>query len=228
MDFGCNNGAFLDSLSSKAIGRLVGLDVSRSAVAEAHKMFPHLDIRCIDTTVPLPFADATFTSITILDVIEHIDEQHELLTECRRLLDDDGVLIVTVPGRHLFSFLDVGNFKFFFPDVHRWWYSWRHTPEEYRRRYVSNPEGLVGDVSAKKRWHEHFSRAHLAELLAGAGFCVVRFDGTGLFARPLGIMRYFLRRSRRLLAFLERIQKWDAARFEATDLFCVARKARPN
>ena len=34
LDFGCHDGAFLDSLSSKAVDRLVGLDLSRAAVAQ--------------------------------------------------------------------------------------------------------------------------------------------------------------------------------------------------
>jgi hypothetical protein len=91
---------------------------------------------------------------------------------------------------------------------------------------VSNPEGLVGDVSAKKRWHEHFSRPQLAELLLAAGFRVDRFDGTGFFTRPLGMARHFVRRWRKLHALLQRILKWDAARFEVANLFCVALKTR--
>ncbi|GAG01110.1 unnamed protein product, partial [marine sediment metagenome] len=161
LDFGCYDGAFLRSLKEKGIARLFGVDISHEAVCKAHHQFPELEIIHISETVPLPFEDGLFTSITILDVIEHVYEQGALLDELNRVLKDNGTLIVTVPGQHLFSFLDIGNLKFRFPRLHRWYYCRKHSREEYECRYVSNPDGLVGDISAKKHWHEHFSRAKL-------------------------------------------------------------------
>ena len=61
-----------------------------------------------------------------------------------------------------------------------------HSQDQYHKRYVSNPDGMIGDISAKKQWHEHFSRSALSALLKKSGFAVVRFGGTGLFSRPIG------------------------------------------
>ena len=121
-----------------------------------------------------------------MDVLEHVYNQAELLAELNRILTDGGKLIVTVPGQHLFSFLDRGNFKFLFPRLHRWYYCLKHSREEYEYRYVSNPDGLVGDISTKKRWHEHFSRDKLGKMLAEAGFNVIDFDGAGFFSQIIG------------------------------------------
>jgi 2-polyprenyl-3-methyl-5-hydroxy-6-metoxy-1,4-benzoquinol methylase len=174
--------------------------------------------------MPLSFADGEFSSITILDVIEHIDKQQAVLRELNRLLSNDGVLIITVPGKHIFSFLDIGNLKFRFPRLHRRYYCRKHSVAEYERRYLSNPDGLVGDVSAGKRWHQHFSRRELANLLEQSGFEVVKFDGAGLFARMLKCIGFLCGRLKVLHHCMSKLEYLDAKTFESANLFCVVRK----
>lgn len=226
LDFGCSNGAFLNMLKPKKTGRLVGVDVSREAIKKGLQQLPDLELIQICEDASLPFDDGAFRSITILDVLEHVYEQTRLLAELNRVLKDGGILVVTVPGRHLFSFLDMGNLKFRFPGLHRWFYCLRHSQQEFEYRYVSNPDGLIGDVSARKRWHEHFSRAKLSKMLVEAGFSVIDFDGTGFFSRVIGNVRYFFQRFRRVHKVLTRLQSLDAGLFESTNLFCVAEKRR--
>jgi SAM-dependent methyltransferase len=224
LDFGCASGAFLASLRSKGIARLVGVDIAEDAVAQARRQFADLEIIHIKETVPLPFEDGIFTSITVLDVIEHIYEQRAVLCELKRVLTDDGTLIVTVPRQHLFSFLDLGNLKFRFPGIHRWYYCRKHSRDEYERRYQANPDGLVGDISAKKRWHEHFSRRKLRTLLNSAGFEVVCFDGTGFFLRIIRNLKRLFNCLRPLQSLLGIVEALDAKWFSSANLFCVARK----
>jgi SAM-dependent methyltransferase len=224
LDFGCFDGRFLASLGPKNIPVRVGADVSREAVALARKKCPELPIVRVAEAAPLPFADGAFTSITLLEVLEHVAEQKKLLGELGRVLAPDGRLIVSVPRRHVFSMLDLGNLKFLFPRLHRWFYSVRHSREQYERRYAANPDGLVGDVSARKRWHEHFTPEHLAELLGQAGFEVVSFDGSGLFARPLFVLFFVPCRIRLFRRLLDPLYRLDARHFESMNLFCLARK----
>jgi len=224
LDLGCHEGGFLDSLASKRIGRLAGADVSRDAIEAGRRRYSHLELMHVTVGGPLPFSDATFTSITLLDVIEHVPDQTVLLNELRRVLRDDGCLIVTAPGQHLLSFLDAGNFKFRFPRLHKWYYCRHHSPEEYEYRYVSNPDGRVGDVSARKRWHEHFSRAKMRSSLEGSGFQVVEFDGAGFWSRLISLVALCLPKTSSLQRLTRRVLAWDARHFESRDLFCVARK----
>ncbi|MCJ7691834.1 MAG: class I SAM-dependent methyltransferase [Sedimentisphaerales bacterium] len=224
LDFGCFDGAFLNSLAGKNIGRLAGVDISGEAVSKAKSQFPELEIIKINKAAALPFDDAAFNSVSILDVLEHVYEQAELLAELNRVLKDRGRLIVTVPGRHLFSFLDMGNLKFRFPRLHRWYYCLRHSRADYEQRYVSNPDGLIGDVSSRKRWHEHFSRRKLTKLLEKAGFRVIVFDGTGFFSRIISNVSYFLRWCGPAYKALMALKETDANLFESTNLFCIAEK----
>ena len=226
LDFGCNKGLFLNKLKAKKIGRLVGVDISEEAVKKGRQLFPELEIIKIHETTPLPFDDASFSSITILDVLEHVYQQPELLAELNRVLKDGGKLIVTVPGQHFFSFLDMGNFKFRFPRLHRCYYRLRHSPEEYEYHYVSNPDGLIGDISARKRWHEHFSRPKLQKLLTEAGFTVIDFDGAGFFNRVIRNVNHFLQWLKPAHKALEKLKSLDNRLFESANLFCLAEKRK--
>jgi len=224
LDYGCHDGTFLNTLKDKKIGRLVGVDVCEKAIRHGQECFPELEIIKIGEASNLPFEDGTFNSVTVLDVLEHVYKQAELLVELNRVLSDEGRLIITVPGQHLLSFLDRGNFKFRFPKLHRWYYCLGHSQEDYEHRYVSNPDGLIGDISARKRWHEHFSREKLSKLLAEAGFNVIDFDGAGFFSRVIGNVSYFLRWSKLVHKVFARLQSLDMKLFESANLFCMAEK----
>ena len=225
LDYGCHDGKFLASLGPKNLGRRAGLDVARDPVAKARREFPDLDVRHVAQGAPLPFPDATFDSITLMDVLEHVWDQAGLLAELRRVLADGGRLIVTVPGRYVFSFCDMGNLKFIFPRLHRWFYTLAHSRAAYERRYVSDPDGLVGDISARKRWHEHFRRRDLAALLDRAGLEVLEFDGSCFFERPLGPLLWAMGKVPGLARLASAFSRFDARRFESMNLFCVAAKA---
>lgn len=178
----------------------------------------------IRRTVPLPFGAGGFSSASLLDVLEHVHEQRALLGEICRVVVPGGVVIVTVPRQHLFSFLDVGNFKFLFPRLHRWHDCRRHSREEYHQRHVADPDGLIGDISARKRWHEHFTPARLERLLRASGLSVVRFDGAGLLRRPIEVLGCLVGRFAGARRVLARLAEWDDRRYEWANLFCLARK----
>jgi len=226
LDFGCNDGNSLNALKDKNIARLVGVDVSVEAIERGKSRFGDLELMHIIQTDTLPFDDDAFDSITIMDVLEHVSRQSQILTELNRVLKQDGKLIVTVPGQHIFSFLDMGNFKFVFPRLHKWYYRIAHSSEEYEHRYVSNPDDLVGDISAEKSWHEHFSRRKLSDLLEKTGFTVTDFDDTGFFYRLIRSAAHFFRWLKPLMKVIHRLQDADAKAFESVNLFCTAEKQR--
>jgi SAM-dependent methyltransferase len=216
LDYGCARGDFLAQVRATIPIDYVGVDRNRLNETTAAE-----DRHVVHIASPrTPFADGTFDTVTLLDVIEHVHDQLAVLQELLRVLKPSGHLIVTVPRKHVFSFLDLGNLKFRFPRLHKAFIVARHSSQHYRDHYEENPDGLFGDVEALKGWHEHFSEADLTALLARAGFEVEVTDGSGLFVRPLVLLDVLK------LGFLVpgRLRELDLACFAAMNLYCVARK----
>lgn len=222
LDFGCHDGKTLAALRHDGVAPRLGVDLSADAIRQGRSLHPNLRLEAIGRGEPVPAPDASFDRVLLLDVIEHVADQRAILRELRRVLKADGRLVVTVPGRHLWSFLDFGNWKFRFPRAHRWWYVRRHGRDEYEYRYGdANPFGLCGDVERAKGIHEHFSRPSLTRLLRSAGFEPEIFDGTGYFHRPYAALSKLLPIS----PLWRTLTAWDLRWFSRAHLFCVAQPA---
>ncbi len=220
LDYGCHDGKVLTSLRCDDGAIRVGVDLSGDAIGKGQKAFPDLDLRQIYPGQPLPFENDTFDRILLLDVLEHIADQQSVLFELCRVLKVDGLLVVTVPGKHLFSFLDFGNWKFYFPGIHRWYIVRRYGVEAYEQRYGhANPYGLVGDIERAISILEHFSRQSLGKVLAEAGFKVIAFDGTGYFQRFYMLCNKLLPIRR----FWWKLIQIDHRLFHRANLFCTAK-----
>ena len=76
LDFGCFRGRFCGGLENKGIGRVVGADVCQPAIDEAKKRYGDLEFVFVSGQLPLPFEDRSFSSVTVLDVIEHVVDHH--------------------------------------------------------------------------------------------------------------------------------------------------------
>lgn len=114
LDIGCGAGGMLSFLSNW--GEVAGVDASPEAVAMAAATGVG-DVRHGSLPGDIPFDPASFDVITLLDVLEHVDDDVMALEAVRRLLRPHGTLIMTVPAyRLLWSGHDVVN--------------------EHRRRYV--------------------------------------------------------------------------------------------
>lgn len=218
LDYGCNDGKVLARLRSESSSHRMGVDLSADAIAAGRKLYPNLTLETFSNAKQLSVPDGTFDKILLLDVIEHIAGQNAVLSELRRVIKPTGQLILTVPGKHLFSFLDFGNWKFYFPRLHRWAYTRKHGADAYEYRYgESNPFGLVGDIEREKGIHEHFTRKALAALLRNSGFEIVAFDGCGYFQRLISI----LNRTLPFHSFWKALHRWDQARFSTVNLFVL-------
>jgi len=225
LDYGAYDGAIIARLArTRVISEGVGADANLSIVrANADGMPPGVELVSVVPGAPLPFADASFDSASILDVLEHVIDQRSLLAEIRRVLRPGGTLVVTVPKRYRLSFLDTGNWKFEFPRLHRLAVTAAAGSASYRRRFVECENGLFGDIEVGKGEHEHFTVGSLSELLAACGFKLSDIDGAGYFGRVLVLLRPLAvtARGRDVLA---KLSDRDALRHEATHLFATFRR----
>jgi len=103
LDIGCGTGAVLQKL--KEYGDVSGVDFSSEAVSYAiQKVGGNIVRGSLPTDIP--FAPASFDLITLLDVLEHIDDDAGSIVTVNKILKDNGILIMTVPA---FQFLWSGH-----------------------------------------------------------------------------------------------------------------------
>ena len=201
----------------------VAFDLNSQIVKENQQRMPdrtHLEL--IKKGEKLPLEDGSVSSVTAIGVIEHIADQGAILSEFCRVLRKGGILIVAVPGKHLFSFMDMGNWKFVFPRSHKIVYSFVYSSESYRMRYVDCADGMFGDIETEKMWHQHFSKRVMTELLGGNGFTVVSCDGLGFFQRIISNIMFFMPRP--IKRVCSKLHQLDARYFSQTELCFVAKK----
>ena len=90
LDIGCGIG---DMLSFRP--NTVGVDINPHNVAFCKELGHDAQIMTPDV---LPFGDTLFDSVLLDNVLEHIVEPTPLLTEIRRVLRPQGLVVIGVPG----------------------------------------------------------------------------------------------------------------------------------
>lgn len=98
LDVGCGTGITLNSLQQIGCTNLQGVDDNITAIEY-----------CNNKTLPiqqanvykLPFGDGCFDVVLAMDVMEHVQDEQKALYEIKRVLKDDGLLLITVPAFEL-------------------------------------------------------------------------------------------------------------------------------
>ena len=94
LDVGCGTGTMVIHL--RRYGCTFGVDVDHEAAGYCQE-------RGIDTVVQavaghLPYADGAFELVTMLDVLEHIPDDHSALKEVARVAKPGGIVAIAVPA----------------------------------------------------------------------------------------------------------------------------------
>jgi SAM-dependent methyltransferase len=223
LDYGSYNGNLLRELSkSNLLKEGIGVDLNKEAVEKFSGTMPaNVQLVNIEKTNVIPFPDNYFDCITFIGVLEHIYRQDLILSELNRVLRPGGVIFVSVPGQHFLSFLDLGNWKFRFPGIHRFYIEARYGNQFYYERYIECKNGLIGDIEVEKKWHEHFKISYLKELLLQYGFHVINEDGFGLYFRLIHNLHYL---SPILKKPLFKLMTADMKKYDKAEIFVVAEK----
>jgi SAM-dependent methyltransferase len=164
-----------------------GHDLSVPYIERARKAVPG----AIFTQGPadqVPYPDAFFDAILLLDVLEHVPHEKVVVAEAARVLRPGGQLLLSVPNRGSLSSLDSLN-------LYRRLLGDRFPPPTDDPSWRSSPV------------HRHYA---LADLVALLGDCFdvrsARYTGIGI-AEPFNLMLLLLfRTSPRLHAVYERLQ----------------------
>jgi len=114
LDIGCGDGYLMNLMGS--IGNIVvGIDSEFNGVKNASKkLFKYKNCFVVQANCyKLPFDNASFDSVVLADVIEHLQKPEYCISEIRRVLKVNGILILTTPkfrdeytwdDQHVFEF----------------------------------------------------------------------------------------------------------------------------
>ncbi len=103
LDVACGEG-YGSSFMADVARSVIGVDISDEAVQHASATYkkPNLKFRQGSAT-NLDFSDASFDVVVSFETIEHLAEQAQMLAEIRRVLRQDGLLIISSPNRPIYS-----------------------------------------------------------------------------------------------------------------------------
>lgn len=103
LDLGCGAGYGTAELAGRARSAM-GLDLAAEAVGHAKSAYPLTNISFIPASATaVPFRSGSFDLITAFEVIEHLDNWRALLSEGRRLLQPQGVFLVSTPNKEYYT-----------------------------------------------------------------------------------------------------------------------------
>ena len=220
LDIGCRDGAFIRYLSYKS-RFVLGIDFQISFLGTAKENNP-VSVNFVNSYAEqLAVRSGVFDYVILAETLEHCRDEIACVGEIRRVLNNGGKLILTVPYRGLFYFLDPDNFKVYFPRIYKIMY------RILKKRESRKSLGFSGDND----YHRHYSLSDIESLLKGK-LRIVQLHRGGLLFLPLFIWsKYFLdylglkdKYILRILHFLSNLDfKINFGRF-AYSLFIIASK----
>jgi SAM-dependent methyltransferase len=166
LDYGCGHGGLVLELAPR-IAEGHGVDVRAEAVSSARWHCSTGTFRQIDLDGITPYPDGYFDTVTMLEVLEHVGDERATLAELARILKPGGRLLITTPHQGLLTWLDLGNFKFVAPSLHRFIHCFvLRQSGHYGKRFSAT--GIVGDIvvgNGRRPWHRHYRLAQVEALL---------------------------------------------------------------
>jgi len=102
LDLGCGPGGFL-TLAAPMCGRIVGVDVVPSFVQQCAQQIERAGLAnasvILNANSRLPFGDAEFDRVLMVDTIHHLEDVEATIAEVHRVLKPDGVFLIFEPNK---------------------------------------------------------------------------------------------------------------------------------
>ena len=95
LDYGCGHAGYLSDFHDRGVA-ISGAEIA-GYVVEACKR-RGLDVHKVDDFLHIPFADAEFDIIYLMQVFEHLRDPHQFMKELARILKSDGMLYLALPN----------------------------------------------------------------------------------------------------------------------------------
>jgi ubiquinone/menaquinone biosynthesis C-methylase UbiE len=154
LEVGCREGKYV-AFASSCKREVFGVDINFSALAKARSDFG--DRFVLADAHNLPFADKSFDTVCLWDVLEHVNDDLSCLREATRVARNN--VLISVPKEDSDSDSSAGvTFK-------------TYTDRSHRRYYTQEKlEKLLTDANAQSFEMEEFDRIRPALAYSRAGF----------------------------------------------------------
>lgn len=102
LDVGCNDGTFMELLRDKRDCHVAGIDPAEGPVAKAQEKGLYAQV---GTCESIPFPDASFDVVTLIETLSHLEDVEKSLSEIKRVLKPGGILLGALPHKTLEAYL---------------------------------------------------------------------------------------------------------------------------
>lgn len=112
LDAACGSGYGTKMLKEAGARLVTGVDICEESISNAKELYGGKDISFLVSDInKTDFQDKTFDSIVSFETIEHIDSGIIWINEAYRILNDNGLFIVSTPNRLIYDHLKDFNDK---------------------------------------------------------------------------------------------------------------------
>jgi len=110
LDLGCGDGRLVPLWQAITGAEAYGLELSPKAVETAQRLYPYIHYTEGDAT-QTTYHNGEFDIVICQEVLEHIEKQDRLVSECARILKTGGSLVLTTPNKFYFDNRKGGNYS---------------------------------------------------------------------------------------------------------------------
>ena len=99
LDAACGEGYGTALMAAGGAVSATGVDADEQTVSHARAKYPGARFELADVH-RLPFDEGSFDLVVSFETIEHVRDANAVLGEFRRVLSDDGLLLISTPNKH--------------------------------------------------------------------------------------------------------------------------------
>lgn len=96
LDIGCGGGRYTEWLVERT-GRVSGIDINMKNLSGLRRKGINASVVCASADYGLPFRDSIFDFVLCTEVLEHLQNDGSAVKEIRRVLQENGELLISVP-----------------------------------------------------------------------------------------------------------------------------------
>ena len=109
LDIACGEGYGSNLLAEEA-DSVIGVDVDTAVILNAQAKYKRTNLNFVHGNVEnIPFKDNSFDVIVSFETLEHTDKHEQMLSEFKRILKQEGIVIISTPDK--LSYTDQRNYK---------------------------------------------------------------------------------------------------------------------